>query len=363
MAIIRRNLFRSCFQIVCILGAALMVVFWLYKFEVEDRDIGIVDYVTIEEVEQFEPPLVSVCFMPPFLNKGFTRTGLTVNIPRYSQYLMGDIFDKNFQKIDYDNVTLNLENYFLYATIKFAKEKQLQTLRLNHSVIFNGYLRILRGDDFMKCFEVAIHPDSKQPYEQIVLHYNKLKLIQDLSGSLEAHMWTFWNVHSSNQFLMEVNDPKLLELFKTSSELFLTIKGIELLRRRNSRKKKCMQDWRNYDLAVLKEHVKSHRCRTPYQKLYLEFPKCNTKNSIKQAAYIFDQVRTKYFPKPCQRISKLDQSFNAGLFESKLLKVIISYPEDVKIITQSKEIDVHALIGNIGGYIGLFLGNYCSNTF
>ena len=32
------------------------------------------------------------------------------------------------------------------------------------------------------------------------------------------------------------------------------------------------------------------------------------------------------------------------------------YPKEVKIITQSKEVDFHALIGNIGGYLGLFLG-------
>ena len=36
--------------------------------------------------------------------------------------------------------------------------------------------------------------------------------------------------------------------------------------------------------------------------------------------------------------------------------LLIRYPEEVKIITQSKEVDVHSLIGNIGGYLGLFLG-------
>ena len=34
----------------------------------------------------------------------------------------------------------------------------------------------------------------------------------------------------------------------------------------------------------------------------------------------------------------------------------IAYPEKFKIITQKQDIDIHALIGNIGGYIGLFLG-------
>ena len=31
----------------------------------------------------------------------------------------------------------------------------------------------------------------------------------------------------------------------------------------------------------------------------------------------------------------------------------------MKVIEQSKEVDIHSLIGNIGGYVGLFLGNEC----
>ncbi len=38
------------------------------------------------------------------------------------------------------------------------------------------------------------------------------------------------------------------------------------------------------------------------------------------------------------------------------LHLCIKYPEEIKIITQTKEVDVHSLIGNIGGYIVLFLG-------
>lgn len=34
----------------------------------------------------------------------------------------------------------------------------------------------------------------------------------------------------------------------------------------------------------------------------------------------------------------------------------ISFPDEVRIITQSKDVDIHLLIGNIGGYLGLFLG-------
>ena len=35
----------------------------------------------------------------------------------------------------------------------------------------------------------------------------------------------------------------------------------------------------------------------------------------------------------------------------------------MKIIEQSKEVDIHSLIGNIGGYVGLFLGNIISSLY
>ena len=43
---------------------------------------------------------------------------------------------------------------------------------------------------------------------------------------------------------------------------------------------------------------------------------------------------------------------------SQRLQLVITYPKTTRIIKQSRSVDLHALIGNIGGYIGLFLGKY-----
>ena len=39
-----------------------------------------------------------------------------------------------------------------------------------------------------------------------------------------------------------------------------------------------------------------------------------------------------------------------------LYPLMIAYPKDMKVVMQQQAIDIHALVGNIGGYIGLFLG-------
>ena len=76
--------------------------------------------------------------------------------------------------------------------------------------------------------------------------------------------------------------------------------------------------------------------------------------------YEFKNVRSKYYPKSCTRASKIAFHQQGGAHSKDEVSdhwdFSIIYPEEVRLITQSKEVDVHTLIGNIGGYIGLFLG-------
>ena len=70
---------------------------------------------------------------------------------------------------------------------------------------------------------------------------------------------------------------------------------------------------------------------------------------------------------PCQEMPRIDFVNNKGVNTFKgyfIVMLNIKYPQDAKIITQSRAVDVNALIGNIGGYIGLFLGIlYCCNPY
>ena len=41
----------------------------------------------------------------------------------------------------------------------------------------------------------------------------------------------------------------------------------------------------------------------------------------------------------------------------KGFRIQVQYPNIVRTVEQTQAVGIHALIGNIGGYIGLFLGN------
>lgn len=362
MVNISRNTFSLSFSILCVIGVVLMVSYWIYKFTIEDRDIGVVDYVSFEEAEDVLLPVVSVCFANPFFKEKLNEANPNTNITAYLKYLKGDVLNEKFEYIDYENVTLDLENYFSHSLIKLSNGTLIRemSLKFKHKVIFNGFYHSKR---FVKCFAITINSNESQNIKQIFLYYKKQKLIEDFSIPFGYGMIVYSNIHYQEQFLLEINPPPKYYLTHDYGGMDVIIKGIEVLKRRNSRNKRCTMDWRFYDDLVLKKHVRSNGCRPPYIGKYNWFPICNSSEDIKRATYDFNEARTMYYPKACQRISNLYKEVKMYTIEHGLWKIGIVYPEEVRIITQSKEVDIHTLIGNIGGYIGFFLGTYMFNKF
>ena len=105
--------------------------------------------------------------------------------------------------------------------------------------------------------------------------------------------------------------------------------------------------------------MKKVGCRAPYQTFFKQLSVCDTQEKMKQT--IFDIHTIPKLPVPCQEMSQVDFTFSDGSDGFKLdgyedFPLLIKFPEKIRVITQSQAIDIHSLIGNIGGYIGLFLG-------
>ena len=84
-----------------------MIGYWLYKFD-KDEDVCLVDYQQLEQVEDIELPVVSMCFTNPFLDEKLKEISPSLNSSDYLKYLQGDLYDESFKDIDFDHVTLNL---------------------------------------------------------------------------------------------------------------------------------------------------------------------------------------------------------------------------------------------------------------
>ena len=145
------------------------------------------------------------------------------------------------------------------------------------------------------------------------------------------------------------------------------VNEIEILKSRSTKRRNCLLNEKDYDKKVMMEHIAMKGCRDPFLEKHQSFPLCNTMEEITTDRFDYYSPDTIGIPYACERISKMrldTQTFPPTLDpEQPNLDICniwtfhISYPKEMRIITQSQEVDIHTLIGNIGGYLGLFLGN------
>ena len=76
---------------------------------------------------------------------------------------------------------------------------------------------------------------------------------------------------------------------------------------------------------------------------------------MKEGRYDGMILEQKYNIVPCQEMPYFDYRYHQ-LGSKGSYNLWINYPTKAKFVKQLKDIDAHTLIGNIGGYIGLFLG-------
>ena len=355
--------FRYLFKAFCTVCLLCMVWYWFYKFIIEDRNIGTVDYITFKNDLNIKYPVASLCFAEPILARKVAENYPDLNKTSYMEYLEGDIFDETFAEVDYSNITIDLDEYYEYTWVFLRNKTRQEGSQISsfvHKISFNG---ISEWDEFYKCIE--LNWDTNQPdiIKERFAVYNKTAILRDLSGSLEFNFDLY--MHYPGQFLLAPNDLTEFIMDVSTKSLVIKIEDVEILRSRDSRNKRCTayNDKLSFDEMVKEKHILTTGCSLPYFGAFKNFPKCDTREKIKQSSYSYQEVRTKYYPISCQRLSKISfttherETVDDLDFDKDEWAIGVSYRQNFRAITLSKEVDIHSLIGNVGGYVGLFLGN------
>ena len=116
-----RQGFKHCFVVLCSTVLVFMVGYWFYKFQIEDKDVAVVDYLALEEAENVEFPVLTICFRNPWIEERLKEYDSDIN-GSYLTYLRGiDLVNKN-ANIDYDIVTLKMSDYFMGADEKWLND-------------------------------------------------------------------------------------------------------------------------------------------------------------------------------------------------------------------------------------------------
>ena len=359
MTICGRGQFKALFSTLCIFFTVLLVVYWFYKFEIEDRDIGVVDFVPLNEAEGVKIPLLAICFSQFILISTLSKSNSSVTPQKFHDFLHGNFWDHKLMNINFENVTIDFKHYFINGFISdmLGNEIRLNSSELKHKNVFTGFHK---HSIFMKCFATSIektNPDVE--IKEIHLVYDKHRLLNDLGIPRDKSLPMFSTIFYPEQMFLEVEPMRTTYIQSNMEGLYVYVHGIEMLMRRNSRHKKCLENSDFYDDNLLRTHVENVGCKPFYLSGFDEIPVCKNQKDIGKSHIKMFGIRKNHFPKACKRIGRINDEVNPVIDNRARGYLVFSviYPNDIKIITQSKEIDVHTLIGNIGGYIGLFLGN------
>ena len=155
MKVISKISLRFLYKAFCVVCVLCMVLYWFYKFEVEDRDIGIVHYESFKDGSNIPYPVASLCFEQPFSRRKVSLIDPGINVTNYLMYLEGDIIEEEFKDVDYLGISLNLDDYLNGYWLYLRNGTDLENTEVatfSNKVNFNGYSE---WKEFLKCFELS----------------------------------------------------------------------------------------------------------------------------------------------------------------------------------------------------------------
>ena len=144
-------------------------------------------------------------------------------------------------------------------------------------------------------------------------------------------------------------------------------RGVETIERRSKPNNICKQSWLNDDNEIINELIKKVGCRRKYWSTNLSAPICETQDTFITTTFpdttVVDGGFLKEYTPPCREIQTILSSNTIEVPIGNVTdtephtKLKIQFKSTVyKTIKNIKAFNEESLIGNLGGYVGLFLG-------
>ena len=353
------------FQILCVMTTIGLGSYVIYQY-ILDEDLTEVSFKKYHEDDESIYPEISICLTDAYLDDQLKKNGKEINSNSYRKFLNGELWDDRMAKIDYYNVTLDIKDYILETCIR-------QKFKDGHCEPFKAKVTTF-VHQIRKCF--TIH----NPEETSILF---------VEAKLNATLFPSSIRPTGFNFVLRFPFPHQLFRSATSgfgnwpdrtnaSKSFLMdfrIRNTHVLKRRKDKSSKPCFDWKNYDQLVFEEMMHEIGCTPMYWNKPSSFPNCKDKEKMKM---FVDKFYEKYFPidpnlrdiPPCLEVQyiKIDyKDLPANNLETRVgtaqanqgdwFKIRLWYRSPTFMeIRQVKAYCFESVVGNGGGYVGLFLG-------
>ena len=386
----------KCFRIICLLVTGALFLRGGLKY-LEDKNNTEIEYRTFQETHLDIYPTLTLCVWNDVFKMTFglydreklNKTYKVKDPLEYMKFLDGIIWDDEMVGVDYDDVTLDIKDRVESIVIIGDKWKELyswhmstnnanQSTKSSHSPSYstNGFpFYTSYRHAWGKCFSLDLTVDQIPQLQENLINVIMIKFKNIRIPNVNLH----YIISYPGQILqgltidLEFAWSQRITSGFLKAKLFL-IDIIEVFRRRNTFHESCNENSKEYDNTVMENLIKTANCTPPHWNISSDYTICDNKEDMRKVSIPGSAGKTsstaflKKFLRPCDgilsatlnRVSERRQITFGGLIPTagvNSASVGFLFKNDrYKEIKYTRKFDIESLIGNVGGYIGLFLG-------
>ena len=280
--------------------------YWTYVYTLDD-DLCIVDYKKYFEGESDEFPVLSMCLKNQISEGKLKLQNPEITIQRYVDFLSGEVFDEELAKINYEDVTIVASNYVNGSWVKFRNRNKGVEFSIKRQALRATYAFFHEHGGLYQCYELQI---PKTKYLEYMIFYINSNALPPRNRSQNYEMYTY--LHYPNHLFTSARNIKYTWPILDSNDGYISryiVKSVEIIERRNKRRRPCMK-WEDYDDGIVTNHIRKVGCRAPYQKAVDGIPLCSTKQSMRNASSLHIQNdHDQMLLPPCKYMGKILYDF------------------------------------------------------
>ena len=387
------NCLSRAFHAICILGTIALIIWCIYMY-VLDEDMTVIHFEKFHSKPEYIYPSISLCGSDIFYDSTLKELGASQ--AKYESFLKGEYFDKDIANITYHDVVSNPIDKLL--GIKIYQEYGLNgNENPEHSFWYNH----VQGNEtstqngtssFPPQWKPSFHVDNFNTWLGQI--YNCMTVdVPFVTNEHSSWIQIVMNkrffpkgirpmsVNSGGMFMMVIGFPYQRQRYSIYTNVWpavvtnksyamrFTVTGMDVIQARNTKSRPCDEEWQEYDKKAERELLTRVGCIPPYwRKKYGEYqlPLCSNSTDMKE---LYQDTAWFRHINPCRRIARLTTNFmeypsiwhNKDIgpeYMDKYFAVYLYFPRATfKHIEMVRSFDIQTLIGNAGGYIGLFLGH------
>ena len=338
MKVIELFTISNVYVIICLVGTISLSINCLLSY-LEDEDVSQTSYKRFQTRDEDNIyPSFSFCIQNPFLEQKLKNYGDGINTKSYVNFLEGKLWDDRMLSIDYDKVTVSLNDsliavkmtlhngIYVYDHLKAYSHENSREMRLSteqSSYVSYFYPKFYVSFRFAtkKCFTFDI------PYvEGGFLTFFAIQLRNNIfpggvrpSEAVPKKDGFITYFHYPGQWLSSGYTNKFKWDVKDNSTtpyiMQFRIVNVNVIKRRNKRKDPCHKNWRLYDEIVMNGLMKyGAGCRPPHWNTTLNLALCSKPTQMRQLKTNPPVLNLQSNPLPCNAVESLQYRY----FESDI---------------------------------------------